>query len=160
MMPSEIVKKVFGKTSNTYFNVVSRALAELESAGLIKCLNPKEKTGRFYHLTQERPGYPQKALTKTATFIYSHILYIFTHNLLEVTNMVTVTLAVPSDLKHKMETFPEINWSEIARQAFTQKIQDLEFLRKFREKSTLTEEDAIQLGRELNKNLAKRRLSS
>lgn len=53
MMPSEIVKKIFGKTSNTYFNVVSRALAELESQGLIKCLNPKEKTGRFYTLTKK-----------------------------------------------------------------------------------------------------------
>lgn len=74
--------------------------------------------------------------------------------------MVTMTLAVPSDMKHKMETFPEINWSEIARQAFAQKIQDLEFLRKFKEKSTMTEEDAIQLGRQLNRNLAKRRLSA
>lgn len=74
--------------------------------------------------------------------------------------MVTMTLAVPSDMKHKMETFPEINWSEIARQAFSQKIQDLEFLRKFKEKSTMTDEDAIKLGRELNKNLAKRRISA
>lgn len=70
--------------------------------------------------------------------------------------MVTMTLAVPAELKQRMETFSEINWSEIARQAFMQKIRDLEFLRKFKEKSTLTEEDAIRLGRELNKNLAKR----
>ena len=70
--------------------------------------------------------------------------------------MTTMTLAVPSELKHKMETFPEMNWSEVARQAFMQRIKDLEFLRKFKSDSTLTEEDAIRLGRELNKNLAKR----
>ena len=67
-----------------------------------------------------------------------------------------MTLAVPSELKNKMETFPEMNWSEVARQAFMQRIKDLEFLKKFKSDSTLTEEDALRLGRELNKNLAKR----
>jgi hypothetical protein len=70
--------------------------------------------------------------------------------------MTTMTLAVPSELKNKMEKFPEMNWSEVARQAFMQRIKDLEFLRKFKSDSTLTEEDALRLGRELNKNLAKR----
>lgn len=71
--------------------------------------------------------------------------------------MVTLTLAVPKELKDKMEEFPEMNWSEVARQAFMQRINDLEFIKNFKAKSTLTEEDAIKLGRELNKNLAKRR---
>lgn len=70
--------------------------------------------------------------------------------------MTTMTLAVPSELKDKMEKFPEMNWSEVARQAFMQRINDLEFLKKFKSDSTLTEEDALRLGRELNKNLAKR----
>ena len=70
--------------------------------------------------------------------------------------MTTMTLAVPSELKNKMETFPEMNWSEVARQAFMQRIKDLEFLKKFKSDSTLTEKDALRLGRELNKNLAKR----
>ena len=70
--------------------------------------------------------------------------------------MTTMTLAIPSELKNKMEGFPEMNWSEVARQAFMQRIKDLEFLRKFKSDSTLTEEDALRLGRELNKNLAKR----
>ena len=67
-----------------------------------------------------------------------------------------MTLAVPSELKNKMESFPEMNWSEVARQAFMQRIKDLEFLKKFKSDSTLTEEDALKLGRELNKSLAKR----
>ena len=70
--------------------------------------------------------------------------------------MTTMTLAIPSELKNKMENFPEMNWSEVARQAFIQRIKDLEFLRKFKSDSTLTEEDALRLGRKLNKNLAKR----
>jgi len=70
--------------------------------------------------------------------------------------MTTMTLAIPSELKHKMEDFPEMNWSEVARQAFMQRIKDLEFLRRFKSDSTLTEEDALKLGRELNKSLAKR----
>ncbi len=65
--------------------------------------------------------------------------------------MTTMTLAVPSELKNKMENFPEINWSEIARQTFTQKIQDLEFLKKFKEKSTLTEQDALRIGKQVSK---------
>lgn len=70
--------------------------------------------------------------------------------------MTTMTLAIPSELKDKMENFPEMNWSEVARQAFMQRIKDLEFLRKFKSDSTLTEEDALRLGRDLNRNLAKR----
>ena len=70
--------------------------------------------------------------------------------------MTTMTLAVPSELKQRMETFPEMNWSEVARQAFTQRIHDLEFLKKFKKDSSMTEEDALRMGRELNEKLAKR----
>ena len=70
--------------------------------------------------------------------------------------MATLTLAVPDEMKKEMDSFPEMNWSEVARQAFAQRIKDLEFIRKFKQKSTLTDEDAILLGRELNKNLARR----
>ncbi|MEK6907451.1 MAG: hypothetical protein AABW45_02890 [Nanoarchaeota archaeon] len=70
--------------------------------------------------------------------------------------MVTLTLAVPEELKKKMENFPELNWSEIARQAFIEKIKDLEFLKKFREKSKLTEEDALRFGKQVGIALTKR----
>jgi len=51
-MPSELVIKIYGKSSNTYFNIVSRALSELEEKGLLECINPKEKTGRIYRKTK------------------------------------------------------------------------------------------------------------
>ena len=70
--------------------------------------------------------------------------------------MANLTLAVPKEMKSEMEQFPEINWSEVARQAIAQKLRDMQFLRKMKSKSTLTENDAINLGRKLNKSLAKR----
>ena len=73
--------------------------------------------------------------------------------------MVNVTLSIPSELKHKMDSFEEINWSAVAREAFDEKISDLEFIKKFKAKSTITEADAIKFGRELNANLAKRRIA-
>jgi len=71
--------------------------------------------------------------------------------------MVTMTLAVPSELRSRMELFPEINWSEVARQAFNQKINDLEFLRKFKSESSFTEEDALNLGKEVGQRITARR---
>lgn len=50
-MPSDIVRKIYGKVSNSHFNIVSRALSELMSVGLVKNINPKERTGRIYQLT-------------------------------------------------------------------------------------------------------------
>lgn len=52
MMPSELMRKIYGKMSNTYFNIVSRALAELTEKKLIEIINPKEKTGRIYQKTK------------------------------------------------------------------------------------------------------------
>ncbi len=74
--------------------------------------------------------------------------------------MVTITMSVPDELKKKMDTFQEINWSAVARNAIQDRIHDLEFIKEFKSKSTLTEDDAIKLGRELNKNLAKRYLKN
>ena len=73
--------------------------------------------------------------------------------------MVNVTLSIPSELKHKMDSFEEINWSAVAREAFDEKVNDLEFIKKFKAKSIITEADAIKFGRELNANLAKRRIA-
>lgn len=68
--------------------------------------------------------------------------------------MTTLTLAIPDEMKDRMDSFPEMNWSEVARQAFRQKIEDMEFLRKFKEKSKLTETDALRLGKSINKDIS------
>jgi len=70
--------------------------------------------------------------------------------------MATMTLAVPSELKQRMDSFSEINWSEVARQAFRQKIKDLDFLNQFKSRSTMTSGEAISLGAQINKKIAKK----
>lgn len=70
--------------------------------------------------------------------------------------MVNVTLSVPEELKKRMEQFPEINWSEVARQAIKEKAVQLAVLKSIASKSKLTEKDALELGRKVNKGLAKR----
>lgn len=73
--------------------------------------------------------------------------------------MVNITLSVPNDLKSRMDSFAEINWSAVAREAFDEKIRDMELIKKFKAKSTLTEEEALRLGRELNDVMSKKRKS-
>jgi len=70
--------------------------------------------------------------------------------------MTTMTLSVPNTLKQKMDTFPEMNWSEVARQAFLEKIEDMGFLKKFKERSKLTEAEAMKLGKEVSRAISKR----
>lgn len=70
--------------------------------------------------------------------------------------MSNITVSVPEELKRKMEAFKIMNWSEVAREAFMQKIADLEFLREFKSKSDMTQEDALRLGRKINRSLAKK----
>ena len=70
--------------------------------------------------------------------------------------MVNITLSVPEELKKEMDKFPEMNWSEIARAAITHRILILSKIREFTKDSTLTEEDALRLGRKVNASMAKR----
>jgi hypothetical protein len=70
--------------------------------------------------------------------------------------MVNITLSVPEDMKQEMDKFEEMNWSAVARAAFNKRLILLKEFRKFTKDSELTEEDAIRLGREVNKAAAKR----
>ena len=71
--------------------------------------------------------------------------------------MVNITLSIPKELKRKMDSFIEINWSAVAREAFKEKISDLEFLKEFKQQSKMTDEEALTLGKESNKKMTKRR---
>ena len=70
--------------------------------------------------------------------------------------MVSITLSVPENMKQEMDTFQDINWSAVARQAIKRKILMLEKFKQFTKDSTFTEEDALRLGREVNKKVAKK----
>lgn len=70
--------------------------------------------------------------------------------------MVSITLSVPQDLKQEMDSFQDINWSAVARQAIKRKLLMLEKFKEFTKDSTFTEEDALKLGAEVSRKLAKR----
>ena len=70
--------------------------------------------------------------------------------------MVSITLAVPVELKTEMDRHPEMNWSEIARQAIREKLTLLKKMDILLSKSKLTENDTLELGRKVNKVVAKK----
>jgi hypothetical protein len=65
--------------------------------------------------------------------------------------MPNVTVSVDDSLKDRMDDHPEINWSEVARQAIREKIRDLEVLEQLVEGSTLTEEDVDELAAKIDR---------
>ena len=70
--------------------------------------------------------------------------------------MANLTLSIPPDLKKEMEKYPEMNWSEVARNSIKQKIVELNFLKGLTMDSEITPEDALKMGQEVNLLLAKR----
>tara|TARA_B100000315_G_C14231216_1_gene431031 strand:+ start:324 stop:560 length:237 start_codon:yes stop_codon:yes gene_type:complete len=70
--------------------------------------------------------------------------------------MVSITLSVSEELKQKMDTFDDMNWSAVARSAIKQRIELMEKFREFTKDSTMTEEDALRLGKKVNKVVSDR----
>lgn len=73
--------------------------------------------------------------------------------------MTNITLAIPDRLHKKMRNFREVRWSEVARQAIEQKIEDLEVMTKITSKSKLTEKDARELSKRINRSATKKFLA-
>jgi len=70
--------------------------------------------------------------------------------------MANMTLAVPEDLHRIMEKHKDIKWTEVARQAMWEKARKLELMDKLLAKSKMTEKSALEIGREINRGIAKR----
>lgn len=70
--------------------------------------------------------------------------------------MSSLTLAIPAELREKMNQFPEINWSEVARQAILQKTRQLDQLNQLLSKSALTEQETVEIGRQIKRRVWKR----
>ena len=70
--------------------------------------------------------------------------------------MVSVTLSVPNELKKEMDSFIDVNWSAVAREAIKNKLLLLKKFREFTKNSKLTEADALKFGRKVNESLASR----
>lgn len=70
--------------------------------------------------------------------------------------MTNMTLAIPEDLMAIMRKHKDVRWSEVARRAMREKAQKLELMDKLLAKSEMTEEDALEIGRKVNRGIAKR----
>lgn len=70
--------------------------------------------------------------------------------------MSNLTLAVTDELKRKMDKHTEIRWSNVARDAFEEKIQKLELMDSLLEKSNFSEEDAEKIGHKIKSEIRKR----
>ena len=70
--------------------------------------------------------------------------------------MTNMTLAVPEDLKGIMDKHREVKWSEVARIAMWEHAKKLELMDKLVAKSKLTEKDAMEIGRKIKQEVAKR----
>ncbi|CDK40284.1 hypothetical protein DM2_2768 [Halorubrum sp. DM2] len=70
--------------------------------------------------------------------------------------MPSITVNVDDDLKARMERHPEINWSEVTRQAIEEKIEALEVLDELAGESELTETDVREIADKINESGRKR----
>jgi hypothetical protein len=70
--------------------------------------------------------------------------------------MPTITVNVDDDLKERMENHPEINWSEVTRQAIQEKIETLEVMDELTSRSDLTESDVQEIADKINESGRKR----
>ncbi len=70
--------------------------------------------------------------------------------------MPTITVNVDDDLKKRMEKHPEINWSEVTRQAIEEKIETLEVMDELTSESELTESDVQDIAKKINESGRKR----
>ena len=73
--------------------------------------------------------------------------------------MATATLTMPDKARAKLGMFPWINWSEVARESFLEKLERAEAFKRFDEilkNSKMTDELALKLGDELKRRVAKK----
>ncbi|MDH5020004.1 hypothetical protein [Halobacterium rubrum] len=64
--------------------------------------------------------------------------------------MPSITVNVDDELKDRMEKHPEINWSEVTRQAIQEKIEALEVMDELTSQSELTESDVTEIADRIN----------
>lgn len=73
--------------------------------------------------------------------------------------MVSVALNISDDFKAMIDKLHWVNWSEVAREEALKRLklaEDFETFKRIVSKSKLTEKDALELGRKINKSLHKR----
>lgn len=67
-----------------------------------------------------------------------------------------MTLSIPDETHKKMKMFRDIRWSEVARKAIQQRIEDLEVMNKIASKSKFTKKDAEEISKKIKRAAAKK----
>lgn len=70
--------------------------------------------------------------------------------------MTNMTLSIPEELHKKMKQMSEVKWSEIARRAIEERVNDLEIMNKIASKSKLTKKDVEEISKKIKRGIAKR----
>lgn len=70
--------------------------------------------------------------------------------------MPSITVSVDDDFKERMENHPEINWSEVTRQAIQEKAKTLEEIDELTGESKLTKSDVQDIADKINESGRKR----
>jgi predicted CopG family antitoxin len=70
--------------------------------------------------------------------------------------MANMTLSIPDELHKKMKQMSDVRWSEIARRAIEQRINDLETLNRITAKSKATQKDIDEISEKIKRGIAKR----
>jgi hypothetical protein len=70
--------------------------------------------------------------------------------------MPTITVNIDDALKEQMEKHPEINWSEVTRQAIRSKIEKLELMDELTAGSELTDADVNEIAAKINESARNR----
>lgn len=70
--------------------------------------------------------------------------------------MAELKVEIPDELKQDMNKLPEIEWSVAIRRFLKQELDRLLELKRIVSKSKLSEKDALELSKEVNKSLAQR----
>ena len=70
--------------------------------------------------------------------------------------MTNMTLAIPEELHKIIKRHKEIKWTEVARQAIWDQARKLELMDNILSKSEFTEKDALEIGRKIKREIAKK----
>ena len=70
--------------------------------------------------------------------------------------MANMTLSIPDELHKKMKKMSDIRWSEVARRAIEERINDLEVMNKIASKSKLTKKDVDEISKKIKRSAAKK----
>jgi len=69
--------------------------------------------------------------------------------------MANMTISVPDELKAMLDRHPEMNWSEVARQAWRRKAEQLELLNRLTAGSKATDKDVEEISRKIKAGIAR-----